>query len=483
MSRWTDRFNNHEFRKHWNRLLAALGAAKVNDETVPTDVAELGRLKRVVSYVDGLIRSLDPELVPASVWNNFLPQAQACADQVEEFNSTRVIGHIQNANENADNLLTYVRPYMVVSGRQAKNLRDAAAEYINVLSEYVESFRDEARQLLDSIESFREDAESAAEAVAAQRVVADDVIRGLVGSSDAPGGTVGKFNSEYEKFSSKYKELIDLHSELLVGGEDSASVKDEVAQALTEVKASAKVIKEQISSVNSMVSRINEFDEKVFGKADAEGGRQGGLDEELAGLKDSLSEFDAEQKRKYSALVQQVEDLIPGATSAGLASAYGEMRASFDKPIQNASRLFYAAIGSIVVVAFITMTHKVWIFGIEFSSFGNLSSVAMAFLHKLPLIGPLVWLGFYASKRRSECQRLQQEYAHKEALAKSYESYKRQIIDLGGERSEMLGALIEKAVDAIVYNASTTLDGRHGDSMPLQAVVDKLLDKFPDPPG
>lgn len=33
-----------------------------------------------------------------------------------------------------------------------------------------------------------------------------------------------------------------------------------------------------------------------------------------------------------------------------------------------------------------------------------------------------------------------------------------------------------KAVDAIAYNAATTLDGKHGDKLPTHQVIDKFLD-------
>ena len=51
-------------------------------------------------------------------------------------------------------------------------------------------------------------------------------------------------------------------------------------------------------------------------------------------------------------------------------------------------------------------------------------------LYSTPVLGPVLWIVLSASKRRSEFQRLQQEYAHKEALAKSYAGFKEQIDSL-----------------------------------------------------
>lgn len=68
---------------------------------------------------------------------------------------------------------------------------------------------------------------------------------------------------------------------------------------------------------------------------------------------------------------------------------------------------------------------------------------------------------------------MQQEYAHKEALAKSYQSYKQQIEALKDDNDEMLKGLLTKSIETIAYNVSETLDKKHGDKMPIQELVEK----------
>lgn len=94
---------------------------------------------------------------------------------------------------------------------------------------------------------------------------------------------------------------------------------------------------------------------------------------------------------------------------------------------------------------------------------------------KIPFYAPVIWLAFVASKRRSEYQRLQQEYAHKEVLAKSYDKFKKQLEELDDVDKTLLKELIKKTTDAIAYNVSITLDGNHGDTHPIQGSLDKIL--------
>lgn len=114
----------------------------------------------------------------------------------------------------------------------------------------------------------------------------------------------------------------------------------------------------------------------------------------------------------------------------------------------------------------------------------SLYDMGMFLVYRLPVIIPVVWLAVFASKRRSESERLKQEYAHKEALAKTYQSFKLQIEQLGENSQEpLLEKLLTAAIDTISNNASTTLDKKHGDSIPItdiiEKVVNKALDKLP----
>lgn len=95
-------------------------------------------------------------------------------------------------------------------------------------------------------------------------------------------------------------------------------------------------------------------------------------------------------------------------------------------------------------------------------------------MYKAPFIAPVIWLAIFSGTRRSQYERLQQEYAHKEALASSYDSYKKQIQDLKGETEALQKDLLAKAIEAIAYNASVTLDGKHQEKMPLAQLIEQL---------
>ncbi|WP_299011957.1 hypothetical protein [uncultured Shewanella sp.] len=110
MSRWIETFENHPFQSNWERILRVIGEVIVDDETIVTSVEEIARLNKVVEFLNNLLKSCDPELIPESTWNNFSTQSNGCLKQINSYQSNRNIIHITNANNHLDNLLTYIRP-------------------------------------------------------------------------------------------------------------------------------------------------------------------------------------------------------------------------------------------------------------------------------------------------------------------------------------------------------------------------------------
>lgn len=199
------------------------------------------------------------------------------------------------------------------------------------------------------------------------------------------------------------------------------------------------------------------------------------MEQELDKRIEQLGKLEDDQKQKYQALISKIESLLPGATSAGLARAYQELRRSFAQPIKRNTLLFYWAVGLMPVVALVTSIQDFQIspFKLTFVDYSNFEAILRTMFLKVPFIAPLVWLAIFASTRRSQYERLKQEYAHKEALAKSYESYKKQLDALLAAHAEPLQReLISKAIEAIAFNASSTLDGRHHEKMPLEHALE-----------
>lgn len=474
MSRWTDQFKNHAFRKPWEKFKSNLEEATIDDDSVATSVAELARLKKVTAYLDELIESIDPELVPMSTWDSFNSQLLNCQQQLYNYTSRRNVSHIQSCNGHADNLISYVRPYMVPSKSALTAINRGATEYAKVADKYVQDFEKSAKEHLEAISDLSSKSESLHDVISEKATKADDLDEKLFGSNTETG-LEAKIDGFAETIEERNGEIDELYTELLVGTTDEISTKKHILAAKNDVDQHKAAIETALSEIEQEIKEFEQFHIEVFGKIDEETKeRSGGLHSDLETLKKSLVDFENSQKVKYKALNEQIESLLPGATTAGLATVYRDMKVSFDGPIRSAGILFYVSIGILILASLVLATTEIGLTGIKFIEITDWTTVLRSFAYKIPFYGPIIWLAYFATKRRSEAQRLQQEYAHKEALASSYNNYKKQILELGEEDTEMRKDLILKVVEAISRNASTTLDGKHGDKMPSQDAIDFL---------
>lgn len=71
MSRWIQQFENHAFQPFWKKIIEETVNISVDDETVVTSVEEIARFKKIVTYLNSLLKACDPELIPSSTWENF----------------------------------------------------------------------------------------------------------------------------------------------------------------------------------------------------------------------------------------------------------------------------------------------------------------------------------------------------------------------------------------------------------------------------
>lgn len=476
-SRWADDFLQHPFQGTWQGIKNDLENTEVDDQTVTTSVTELARLKRVVVYLDEVIRTIDPDLTPRSVWNNFQSQAEACWQQIKAYASDKDISHIRQANEHADNLLTYVRPFMVLPKEALTALEKSAQSYASQLERHVISFRDASDSILIDIKKDREGAASRLRGLIKTSEKIDALAKKLFDETDGITPIEGQIDSLLADIEKKSAQITDLHASFLIDQPEKSSIQTQIKSATTEVTSKRKEITKIIDDAQENIRELDEFHQRIFGKSDdSEEGRSAGLKAELDARTKQLEAFEADQELKHKTLFDRINSLLPGATSAGLASAYCALKESFDTPIKNYTKYFYGSLGLIALGSAIFTIEQISILppSITFVKIKGWDELFRGLAGKAGFIIPVVWLALFSATRRNQYERLQQEYAHKEALASSYESYKKQLQDLNSDSDDLQRELISKAIDAIAYNASSTLDGKHQkEKLPLNQLLEK----------
>lgn len=345
------------------------------------------------------------------------------------------------------------------------------------MAQGLENFKRKSTEYLDEFEEYRNSTEEKYSELKGFHAEITDLRQQYFVGNESEDALESKIDSMFTKFSDYYSQISDYQTELLGSGSDS--IKEIIEEAKVESEDSKKLIETMLHDTESKLKELKLFYRDVHGIEDEDGNLNGGLKLEISKRKEELDSFKKQQQIRYQALNSQIEELLPGATSAGLATAYRVMRKSFSKPIKQYSYLFYSAVSILTLTALLSSIDSFWTANeiIKFVDITDLSGLLNSLIHKLPIIVPVVWLALFASKRRSEVQRLQQEYAHKEALAKSYQNFKTQIDNLNvpDRKEELMEKLLSAAIDAVSANASDTLDKKHEDKTPAHEGLDKMI--------
>lgn len=474
MSRWIDTFKNNQFQNVWAQLLVALDEVAV-DETTPIDsVKEISRIKKILTLIDQIIINVDPELIPVTAYSQWFPQAQACLQQVQAYKGNKNIGHLSNANSNADSLFAQVRPYMLVPEQALDAFSVAVDAYTESVTKYIQTFEQSAKRVQSAL--------SVANGEAVAQKKRFDEIEARVRRFDdylfldveQNGTTENRVKAMVEKVAADHKAVTELHEKLFSGHNSTSQV---IAGYDRDIKNLLAKIGDLADAAESEHSELKKFYHRIFGEniEGGEGNDKKGLKVELDERLEQLNKYEDDQKKRHGAIYDEVERLIPGATTASLATAYKNLKDSFNKPIDNYTKAFY---GSLI---FLLLSGLLMIFDFSYEPFSfalvkanEWHEMLRTLLVRAPVVIPVVWFAVFSATRRSQYERLQQEYAHKEALALSYQSYKQQLQDLQVDAEELQKELIAKSIDAISYNASRTLDGKHTEKPPVFQLLEKL---------
>ncbi len=164
-------------------------------------------------------------------------------------------------------------------------------------------------------------------------------------------------------------------------------------------------LKSKKDQINDQLNRIQNFYDKIYGnEAKKLPSLVKDLDERLTNLKN---------------VEERAKSVIGLSSEAGLAGGF-VVKGKEAKEGQKYSIIVFV----VVVLA---------IFGFNIYLFDKNDFLNMkwdTFLFKLLINAPLIWIATIANINLNKFSRLEQEYSHKEALAKSYERYKSEIQEL-----------------------------------------------------
>ena len=256
-----------------------------------------------------------------------------------------------------------------------------------------------------------------------------------------------------EQINTMHNDITELHDSIFYA-DDSNTKKENLEQYYTDIKEKYERIVSGYSSINEVNEEItvkSYFDEikekkedlsafhiKIFGKKDET---------------ESLDEILDERLKKLKEIEVEAKKVINLSSDAGLAGGFMQRGKEARKKRFYSVLLFAFSLALLGVLNFKT---------IDFTALDNITLTSIVI--RMVINIPFVWIAIVANINLNKYSRLEEEYAHKESLAKSFENYKEQINGLDNESSnELMKALLEINISAFKKNAAETMDSAKSD--------------------
>jgi hypothetical protein len=245
-------------------------------------------------------------------------------------------------------------------------------------------------------------------------------------------------------------EIQNYYNKIFIGNEENSSFKEDLDGYIEEIK-------EASLDIESKKDSLNKFYDKVFGVTDSEGLHTGGLEIELD-----------KYESKYKALFSNIEHLLPGATSAGLAKVFGDKVIEYEKESDKWKWISFA------ILLILTGFYLFW--GPKDSK--TIEETVLHLLDRLPFIIFAIWLLKFTGNRRAENKKLAESYKHKEVMARSFVGYKEQIKDLGESDTDLnlLTTHMSNLLRSINVNSADFLN-KEGEKSPAQEILKSFFSK------
>ncbi len=461
MSRWDNEYS--EFQAMWEQVKESALGVQIKKGMDMRQRSEITRFNRVIEYVDNVQKSGAKDLIPLNVIQGIASPSGIVISSITNYHSDKNIIYIEQANNHLDKILSLICPFVTNSKESAKAAGQAFSVYRKAIEESTNELEGDSKGLVDKIKEWHKDILEKHKDIIDKSDEIKDAYNLIIADGER-GKSIQTQVNEY------YNEIMELYRELLEGVIDKENEENNKPSITTRIENATTFILENLKTVTKETEALKVFHGVVFGTETEDGKKEGGLKQAIETHQKDLNEYEDKQKAK-------IEMLLSGATSVGLARAFRSLRKTSSRAVKNYTNLFYLSLIFLFITAGIAVIPELCyvspgIFdACKEGTNGSWFSWVRGVLAKLLLIVPTLWLAIFASKRRSEHQRLQQEYAHKESVSKSFEGYKEQIKALKLDDEKLLAELLGIAIKAIGYNASITLGAKHGDDPPVTVAL------------
>lgn len=196
------------------------------------------------------------------------------------------------------------------------------------------------------------------------------------------------------------------------------SAADSTAELQATISARKAAVEEDTSEIAQAKTSATATDTALKGLLD----RARVAEQKVADYEKRLASLENQAKVQ----LQTITDLLPGATSAGLATAFDSRRKTFLEPSKRWQWLFVSSVVALVLLAWNGLANAQQA-DATFETLGRL------WLARLPIAAALIWLALHAARESALAKRLEEDYGYKAAIAASFLGFNEQMQKIADE--------------------------------------------------
>jgi hypothetical protein len=239
------------------------------------------------------------------------------------------------------------------------------------------------------------------------------------------------------------------------------SATDTATTLLTEIRTTKGSVETDATNVTDFRKSAEESASLAKGLAD----KSATIETRIAHYETRLAELDTESADR----LEKVENLLRGATSAGLAHAFDQRRQTFLKPHGLWQWVF---IGSLVLLVILALNGLWTVYHIDKAP--QWDELVRMWLSRIPLVGALVWLAMHASREAALAKRMEEDYGYKSAIATCFEGFRKEMtaIDMSMKSDSALAKLCADTLTTMATPPGRIYDKHSLATTPLDELKD-----------
>lgn len=420
---------------------------------------EINELNKTVSEIEDKVNELIQNIKSIESYNNLKSSIE---DIIININATKEkINEIISLNQQATKLTATINNIKNNSEAKFKTIDEITTDSIQIYNDTNKKIEELTKQYSADIKTFNDNINNSEEIIAEVTKLNTNSL---------------KLNEEikvsHTNVTSLQNKIIQIHKESLNYKNQISDLYDEIYGYEYQDEKTNEIIQEEglkqkLENSYKQLEQKNESLSKTINDT---------VEKAIKDTNDKLTNFMDTQNNKYDNLFNKIENLLPSALTAGLASAYGEKRKNEEESLKNYNKKFIYSIITAIIVACIPfyLTYEI----LQTTSLEEtISYIPKLMTFLIPVYLPIIWLAVHFNKQIKLSKRLIEEYTHKEVLNKTFEGLAKQIdqLDISSENyDELRSKLLYNIIEMSSHNPGQLIKGFEHTDHPLIEVLNKI---------